>query len=449
VIVLAGSMMSLLGYGYGANNLYGVGSFIPMALHTAALLTVAGTALLFAGGEHGVLAILSERGSGSVMARRLLPAAVVIPCLLGFARIFGQRAGWYESEFGTALMVVVTVALLVVAVVFTAGVLNRMDTERQQATDSLRRSSEQIQLLNGSLERRVAERTAELAEANRDLALKNQENEMFVYSVSHDLRSPLVNLQGFSKELDAVAVDVKTLLNKEGVPEAVRTEATALLDGDVKQALHFIQTAVGRLGSIIEALLRLSRVGRVEYQNVAVDMNALVTRIVESMSAGLYDAEVNVQVHELPPCVGDVGALEQLFANLLGNAVKYRDPARATVIEVGTVRDPATAGIHAYFVRDNGLGIPPSHQEKIFQAFKRAHPNVASGEGMGLAIVRRIVQRHGGAISVESAEGRGSTFVVTLPAAAGNPPATSRSPLRKGEPEHGSRTHGDLVGGRR
>jgi signal transduction histidine kinase len=347
-------------------------------------------------------------------------------------------------------MVVVTAALLVVAVIFTAGVLNRMELERQQATDALRQSSEQIHQLNESLELRVAERTVELAEANRDLAQKNQENEMFVYSVSHDLRSPLVNLQGFSKELGAVAQDLKVLLNTDGVPDSVRREATALLDGDVKQSLHFIQTAVGRLGSIIEALLRLSRVGRIEYQSAAVDMNGLVTRVVDSMSAATYDAGVSVQISDLQPSFGDGSALEQLFANLIGNAVKYRDPTRAGSIEIGMATEPGAAGAQTYIVRDNGLGIPAAHQEKIFQAFKRAHPNVASGEGMGLAIVRRIVQRHGGTINVESAVGRGSTFFVTLPVNEGIQPVTSRFPqARKGEPEHGDRTHGDLIGGRR
>lgn len=318
-------------------------------------------------------------------------------------------------------------------------------SERRRAVQALRNSREE-------LERRVTERTKELAQANRDLSEKNQENEMFVYSVSHDLRSPLVNLQGFSKELDVVAKDLKGLLTSEVVPEVIRKEATALLDGEVQQSLQFIQIAVSRLGNIIDALLRLSRVGKIEYQCRPCDLQSLVRRVVESMSAGLYDADATVSLGELPPCCGDETALEQLFANLIGNALKYRDSSRPSTIEVGAVAEQSISGeaTGTYYVRDNGLGIPIAHQEKIFQAFKRAHPNVASGEGMGLAIVRRIVERHGGSVRVESKVGQGSTFFVTLPILASEFAVESReSDALQGETKHGRRTNGDFVGGRR
>jgi signal transduction histidine kinase len=582
LIVITSALISLIGYLYGTNSFYGLGNYIPMAFSSAVLFMFVGVSLLFATGITGYLQVFAGSSSGAVMARRMLPMAVCIPCILGYFRVLGQRAGWYDTEFGAALMVVITVVMLALAIVYTAGVLNRTDEARQRDEDALQTAHNELQaqsqllqsilncmgegvvvadqqgeiaqfnpaarrilgdvdmprtldewadqlrhqitdnrgaaaldklplarairgehvaekefflrnarlpdgrwismsgspLLDGAgrckggivvirdiserkrnesilreahetLERRVAERTRELSATNFELAQKNQENEMFVYSVSHDLRSPLVNLQGFAKELDTAANDLKILLSDDSVPPFIREQSKTLLEGDVQQSLKFIQLAVSRLGGIIDALLRLSRVGRVEYRLGPVNLEGVVQRILASMSGSLADADMEVVVGQLPECYGDETAIEQLFANLICNSVKYRDPSRPGRIEVGWT-EATTAGGVTYYVRDNGLGIPAAHQEKIFQAFKRAHPNVASGEGMGLAIVRRTAERHGGSVRVESAEGEGSTFYVTLPV---QPNWGSVTPdgLQDygGEPEHGSRTDGHLVGGRR
>ncbi len=265
----------------------------------------------------------------------------------------------------------------------------------------------------------VRERSAALAEANRDLAQKNTENEMFVYSVSHDLRSPLVNLQGFSKELEKGCQQLTTLVNEESVPPDVRTRGRALLEGKMAKSIGFIQTAVLRLSGIIDALLRLSRVGRVEYRWEVVDLARVVEQVVVAAQGTVTERGATVRVGDLPTARGDRTALEQLFGNLIGNALTYLDPARPGVIEVGCL-PPGTGdvplGFRTYFVRDNGLGIAPAHRQKIFQAFQRAHPGVGSGEGLGLAIVARVAERHRGRAWVESHPGAGSTFFVTLPA---------------------------------
>ncbi|HUP79353.1 MAG TPA: ATP-binding protein, partial [Pirellula sp.] len=283
-------------------------------------------------------------------------------------------------------------------------------SERRRAEEAMRDSHDE-------LERHVLERTKELAQSNNELTQKNQENEMFVYSVSHDLRSPLVNLEGFSKELKEAAREIKVLLMDDQIPLGIREKATDLLENDVNLSLRFIQISVLRLGNIIEALLRLSRIGSVEYQCQLIDLQFEVARLIESMSVVLFDSGASVHVHDLPPCYGDSTAVSQLFANLIMNAVNYRDPTRSCVIEIGFVDDDRDSKdrFRTYYVKDNGLGIPPAHQEKIFQAFKRAHPKVAEGEGIGLTIVRRTVERHSGSVRVESQVGQGSTFFVTLP----------------------------------
>jgi light-regulated signal transduction histidine kinase (bacteriophytochrome) len=177
-----------------------------------------------------------------------------------------------------------------------------------------------------------------------------------------------------------------------------------------------------RQGALIDALLRLSRAGRVDYQLVDVDVARTVQRIVEAMSVTIYERAATVEVHQLPPAYGDPTALEQVFANLIGNALNYLDSARPGRIEIGTLEagDAELQGFNTYYVKDNGLGIPQAYHSKVFQALKRLHPEAAKGEGMGLAIVRRVVERHGGSVWFESAANEGSTFFVQLPCSRSN-----------------------------
>ena len=277
---------------------------------------------------------------------------------------------------------------------------------------------DQIQQLNSDLKRRVAEQAA----ANRELKQKNRENEMFVYSVSHDLRSPLVNLQGFSKELGLVCEDLREILAEDHVPADVQTRGSALIDQDIAESIHFMQSAVLRLSHIIDALLQLSRVGRIEYRPQDLDVQGIACRVVEALAGTISEKDARVTVRDLPPAGGDPTAVEQVFANLLNNALKYLDPQRPGAIEVGYSAEVGASGQNsqrgAYYVRDNGLGIAEEYQAKIFHPFQRVHGNVAPGEGMGLAIIQRIVERHSGEIWLESAPGEGTTFFVTLPTAA-------------------------------
>ena len=262
----------------------------------------------------------------------------------------------------------------------------------------------------------LEKRNAELTRANRELDHKSQENEMFVYSVSHDLRSPLVNLQGFSKELGLVRDDLRQLFNGE-LNDGARARGRTLIERDVTESIHYIQTAVTRLSAIIDALLRLSRIGRVEYRPEMVKLKPLVERIVAAMRGSIEQRAATVTVGELPPCWGDAIALEQIFANLIGNAVNYLSPERPGCIEVGVLEEPPEdlAAMQVYFVKDNGLGIADAYQAKVFAIFQRLHASAAPGEGIGLALVQRMVERHGGKIWVDSKDGVGSTFFVAIP----------------------------------
>jgi PAS domain S-box-containing protein len=276
--------------------------------------------------------------------------------------------------------------------------------------------------LNHELEERVRARTAELAERNIQLAQKNEENEMFVYSVSHDLRSPLVNLEGFSDELRTSLKDLGKLLQDDRIPAPVRERAASLVGVGMGESVDFIQTAVSRLSRIIDALLRLSRAGRVTYQRQALDIGVIVRRVVDALHATMSEQKAEIVVGDLPSALSDQTAVEQIFANLIGNALNYLSPDRPGRVEVGgrvgflTADGGTDRGGNTYFVKDNGLGIAPAYLPKLFQAFQRLHPDKAPGEGIGLAIVRRILERLDGKIWAESVPGDGTTFFFTLPA---------------------------------
>jgi signal transduction histidine kinase len=271
----------------------------------------------------------------------------------------------------------------------------------------------------------LEQRAEELHEVNRELATQTQENELFIYSVSHDLRSPLVNLQGFSKELTRSCDDLRALIADPALPGDLRARAATVTDVEIPESVHFIRTAVSRASAIIDALLRLSRVGRVEYQWQLVEVAPIVTTVLDAMRATINERRAAIAVQPLAPVWGDPIAIEQIFANLIGNAVNYLDPGRPGEIEVGMLPESDTLptsdgtlnteGQRVYYVRDNGLGIPAISVPKVFVAFQRLHAQRARGEGIGLAVVRRIVDRLRGRIWVDSTEGVGSTFFVMLP----------------------------------
>jgi signal transduction histidine kinase len=323
--------------------------------------------------------------------------------------------------YGGGVLALFSTALL--GMMFASGIANRLNVLSENAR-RLAEGKELHRPLTG------ADELSQLDRAFRDmaaaLAQKSQENEMFVYSVSHDLRSPLVNLQGFSMELATSARELRALVADAPLAPGVKEEAATLIDRNMAESIHFIHNAVVRLSAIIDALLRLSRAGRVEYRWQAIDVSATVCRVVEALQNTLSQKNAHVETHDLPGAWGDPTAVEQVFGNLIGNAVNYLDPARPGIIEVGAVPAAADSSLEqrTFYVKDNGLGIPEAHQAKVFIAFQRLHPEAAKGEGIGLALVRRIVERHGGRIWLESEPGVGTTFYISLPA---TPPGVTAS----------------------
>ena len=263
------------------------------------------------------------------------------------------------------------------------------------------------------IERKRAE--MKLAEVVRTLAEKNKELETVVYVASHDLRSPLVNIQGFSNELERACRTVRAKL-ANGARNAIQDpEVEALLSEDIPEALDFILAGVKKIDTLLSGFLRFSRLGRAALKIERINMNVMLASIVQSMDFQIKSAGAVIEIRKLPDCIADPTQTNQVFTNLLDNAIKYLDPARRCRVEVSGA---ASDGRSVYTVADNGLGIAPEHQARVFEIFHRLNPAASEGEGLGLTIAQRMLERQNGKIWLESTRGKGSAFFVSLPSQA-------------------------------
>lgn len=293
-----------------------------------------------------------------------------------------------------------TLALFLILAAMTASIIWRFIADLEAAHIVLRE-------LNSGLERTVEERTGEILRANEEI-------QRFAYIVSHDLRAPLVNIMGFTSELEAIGKMVdqqhETLLAK--APELLLPDTSTAVKIELPEAVGFIRASTAKMDRLINAILNLSREGRRVLVPTNVNIKQLVENIAKSLRHQLDDNGGEITIGALPNLMTDRLAIEQIFSNLIENALKYTEPGRTPKIEVSGSTEAAEV---EYLIKDNGRGIEVKDLDRIFELFRRAGKQDTAGEGLGLAFVRASVRRLGGTINVTSELGTGTTFKLRFP----------------------------------
>jgi signal transduction histidine kinase len=328
-------------------------------------------------------------------------------------RLFLVRTANADQTQILASSVTIAGSCLVIALAALAVFLvQRSSRARDEAVSKLRDS-------NANLETTVDERTVDLREANEEI-------QRFAYIVSHDLRSPLVNIMGFTSELEELRGDifkriatlgraaslVPAMDNATDTAEPTLEGADKQLSEDFSEALGFIKSSIAKMDRLISAILNLTREGRREFRPERIDVRELIEAIVSTVAHQAAEANAQIRIEPLPDIVSDRLALEQIFSNLIDNALKY---LRTGVPGDISIRGRTKLGFAIFEISDNGRGIDPKDHQRIFELFRRAGTQDKPGQGIGLAHVRALVRRLGGTMSVASELHNGSTFTITLP----------------------------------
>lgn len=362
LILTTGLIGLLMGYAYGVRDLYGVASSTQMAIHTAVAFVVLSLGALFSQGPTGLMRIVLSDGLAGVVSRRLLPAAVIVPFLIGMLRLIGERKGLYETEFGLALLVLAHAIVFFGLVWWTATLLFQTEEERRE----IERFKDQI-----------------------------------VAIVSHEFRTPLAAMK-----------NVITLMLR-GI--------TGPLSEKQVDYLQMAKRNVERLSHIVSDLLDISKfkTRRLTFQKGPVGLPALIEEVVVSFHASTAEKKVSLVTScspNLPPAMADGTRIGQVLTNLIGNAIKFT-PEGGTITVSAQSNDGREVEVG---VRDTGSGIPSQQVDRIFNWFEvvreeGGEPVTGTGTGIGLALCKEIVELHGGRIWVKSEEGRGAQFSFTLP----------------------------------
>jgi len=261
-------------------------------------------------------------------------------------------------------------------------------------------------------EKSLKESRQNLLDLKEQLENKNKELESIIGIVSHDLRSPLVSIGGFSHEIEFSCAGARKILAEAKLTGGQTDALKKVLDFEIPEFLGYIQSSTGKMDALVRSLVKVARAGMAEIRPEPLDMNQLIADASAAIGFEIKESETELEIGDLPGCFADRTQTSQIFSNLLDNAVKYLDSNRRGRIRV-TGRTEGSSSV--YGVQDNGIGIAPQYLDHIFDLFSRLDAAKATGEGIGLAMVKRMVARNNGSIWVESQTGQGTCFWVALP----------------------------------
>jgi signal transduction histidine kinase len=247
--------------------------------------------------------------------------------------------------------------------------------------------------------------------AQFDLQQKNREMEQLVYITSHDLRSPLVNIRGFNKELENSFNEIKETLNLKD-PEILNLQRIKEIEKEIRESFDYIGISIEKMDRLLGGLLKYSRLGKRTSPPALLSMNNLIADVIKTHEYTIKNSQLTIETNDLPDSYASEEMINQAFSNLIENAIKYLDKSRMGLIKISGWLDD---NYSVYSIEDNGIGIREQHQEKIFELFYRLNSHDEEGEGLGLSTVKKIIELNGGKIKLESKYGEGSRFIVYLP----------------------------------
>ncbi|WP_430257573.1 sensor histidine kinase [Neorhizobium sp. IRS_2294] len=350
--------------------------------------------------EQAVAIVRNQSGLEAMQKLRALLGGVIgeldghLISGIGEIRGSSEKLQWFTVGGGILIILVLGGAI---AIVF-------------QHVRQLQKARAEVETLNAGLEERVNERTEDLIQANREI-------QRYAYIVSHDLRAPLVNIMGFTSELDSSLKSISAYVLADDVkPSELQVrDARLAVEEDLPEAIGFIRSSTKKMDGLINAILKISRDGRRELKPERIDLSELL----EATAASLYHqvneggGEVAISTSAAKTLVTDRFSLEQVFGNLFDNAVKYQHPDRPLALSITST--PLGRSFVRIEVADNGRGIAPEDHERVFELFRRSGVQNQPGEGIGLAHVRSLVRNLGGEITITSTLGGGATFIIRLP----------------------------------
>jgi signal transduction histidine kinase len=356
------ALFAITGYMYRARSFYG-----QMPLYTSVVIFLISIGILFARSDRGCMAKISSDSFGGLMARRLLPATMIIPIVIGWVQYVGQKLGLYSLEPGFAFSAVANVLIFISIVWWSVNSLHRMDSKRRETELALQQTA------------------AKLIRSNADL-------EQFAYVASHDLKEPLRAISG--------SIQIFHEHYKEQ------------LDSSAEEIIKHTVDGATRMQTLIDDLLTYSRLTTREAALEPVNASEILREALVNLELAIRESRAVVSSDPLPTIKADHTQILQVLQNLISNAIKYRSD-RTPKIHI-SAEDKKSEWL--FSVSDNGIGIAPQYTDKIFRIFQRLHTRKEySGTGIGLAICKKVIERHGGSIWVESEPEEGSTFFFTLP----------------------------------